>query len=378
MQTSSALCLSFSAGVAAFLIGKWTSGAEDAGLPRGTEMNTRTSSIRATSRATPTADVRLAQGSKPGGQTVSNEMAGLLNPDQRITLMKKAAILADPGTQAEILCGLISAMTPDELTETTKVLLDAQRRGNDWSQAVWNSLWTRWGNVDPAACLAFFATGAVMNTTEDYRHLMSGWLDTDPQAALAWAMQPGHDPQTAAAVAFAITSSARGDLKQMESAILGISGNEAIAKACLHDYFDLAISSGHLRTATTLYDEIAPSLRAAAWPVVLERLAYTDPQEAATWLEMHATDPGRDYRVAYRLVESLSRSDPERAADWAIRLPQAHPSEAEPLDAHPGIIAIYGWMNRDHAAAVTWLRRQPESSPWISFFSSELGHKKTE
>ncbi len=374
MKPQSAISLIVLTGAAAYLIGSRTSGGSDGARPGNLETNTRTSPAR----VTPAADDRPAHKAKTGSQTLSNEKAGLLSPDQRLALMKKAAVLADPGRQAEVLCGLISAMTPDELTETTKALLDAQRRGNGWSQAVWNSLWTRWGNVDPAACLALSAAGRGMNTSEDYRYLMSGWLDTDPQAALAWAMQPGHDPQAAAAAAFAITRSAKGDLKQMESAILAISGNEATAKACLHDYFDLAISSDHPRTPAALYDEIAPSLRAAAWPVVLERLAYTDPQEAANWLGEHAADPGRDYQVAYRLVDSLSRIDPEGTAAWAVGLPLSNISNGDPLEAHPARIAITAWLSRDRAAARAWILSQPEGIPWVSHFRSQFEGRKTE
>lgn len=378
MKTPSAVALITLASAAAFLIGDRTSGRGDGTHAGNLEINTRTSPARTADRAPATASGKPSDKAKTVSQSLSPEKAGLLSPDQRITLMKKAAVLADPGRQAEVLCGLISAMTPDELTETTKALLDAQRRGNGWSQAVWNSLWTRWGNVDPAACLALSAKGAAMNTSEDYRYLMSGWLDTDPQAALAWAMQPGHDSQTAAAAAFAITRSAKGDLKQMESAILAISGNEATAKACLHDYFDLAISSDHPRTPAALYDEIAPSLRAAAWPVVLERLAYTDPQEAAAWLGEHAADPGRDYQVAYRLVESLSRIDPEGTAAWAVGLPLSDISNGDPLEAHPARIAITAWLSRDRAAARAWILSQPEGIPWISHFRSQFEGQKSE
>jgi hypothetical protein len=378
MKPSSAISLIVLTGAAAFLIGSRTSGGSDGARSGNLETNTRTSPARAVARATPTADDRSTRKPQTGSHALSNEEAGLLSPDQRVALMKKAAVLADPGRQAEVLCWLISAMTPDELTETTKALLDAQRRGNGWSQAVWNSLWTRWGNVDPAACLALSAKGMGMNTSEDYRYLMSGWLDADPQAALAWAMQPGHDPQAAAAAAFAITRSAKGDLKQMESAILAVSGNEATAKACLHDYFDLAISSDNPRTPAALYDEIDPSLRAAAWPVVLERLAYTDPQEAAAWLGKHAADPGQDYRVAYRLIESLSRMDPEGTAEWAVGLPLSNISNGEPVDAHPAGIAIHAWISRDRAAAGKWILSQPEGIPWVSYFRSQFEGKTTE
>lgn len=92
------------------------------------------------------------------------EKAGALTSEEGVALMKKAALLADPETQADILCGLISAMTQDELTAATQTLLDAQNRGNAWSQEVWNALWTQWGRVNA----------------------VSQWRAIGPAAAIAW------------------------------------------------------------------------------------------------------------------------------------------------------------------------------------------------
>lgn len=308
------------------------------------------------------------------------DKAGRLAPEERLALLKKAALLADPEKQADILCGLISAMTQDELVESTRALLDAQRKGNNWSQEVWNTLWTQWGRVNAEACLALSKTGERypgwnglngLNTPNDYRCLMAGWLETHPEAAMAWARQAKDNFREATGAAFAITSSANGDLKKMESAILSISDDKLTTRACFEDYFDLATSTGDKPQPSVVYDRLDPKLRAAAWPVVMERLTVMDSQSAVTWLGQHANDPGCDYSIVSRLAYSLVEKDPAATLEWAAKLPITTLGDAAVNQTfHPAVIAMNRWMRNDSPAATEWLRSQPANAPWVVLFHS--------
>lgn len=291
------------------------------------------------------------------------EKAAALTPEERIVLLKKAASLADPGKQADILCGLISAMSGGELLETTTVLMRAQQRGNEWSQAVWNTLWTQWGTMAPQACLELSAKGGGLNTGEDYRCMMTGWMSTDPQAAIAWAKQQDRDSRASAAAAIAITRSANGDLGKMETIIATLSPGGETTKACLHDYFDIALAADGHASLSGIYEKISPSLRTAAWPVVMQRLAYTDPQQAADWLTKHADDPGCNYGTASRLVDGMAMIDPEKTAKWASALPVNRQSLQ--TGPHPALIAFHRWRSADPSAAGAWLETQPPDSPCL-------------
>ena len=381
MKTPFALLFIAVVSIASFLMGRGNPAGEM--RPGTSEINTRTHPAEAGTTATPDRSPKVKP--RKGPDVLPAGKANLLTSAEKIALLKRATLLADPEKQADILCGLISAMTRDELTEATKTLLEVQRRGNGWSQEVWDTLWTQWGRVDAEACLALSKTGEGypgwnglngLNTPNDYRCLMAGWLDTHPEAALAWARQPKDDLREATGAAFAITSSAKGDLEQMESAILSVAGNKLTAQACFQDLFDLAISVGE--RPSVVYDRLDPALREAAWPVVLERLTYTDPHLAATWLTKHAGDPGCDYGAAGRLIDSLAEADPAGTAEWAAGLPVSGGGQPDADRHHPAAIAINRWLNMDPASANKWLRAQPPNSPWLSRIRPQLEDIRTE
>ncbi|WP_035603494.1 hypothetical protein [Haloferula sp. BvORR071] len=376
MKTPLALIFVALIGVAAFLMGRGkpvesaghaTSGASSQSSPAGRE-------AKAPTRAT--TDPRVAVKPRVGTDVLTTEKAAQLSSEERIALLKKAALLADPEKQADILCGLISAMNENELLESTKTLLDAQRRGNNWSQEVWNTLWTQWGRVNAEACLSLSKKGTPypgwngldgLNTPNDYRCWMAGWLEAHPEAAMAWAGQAKDNLREATGAAFAITSSANGDLKQMESSMLAIKGDKLTLQACFGDYLDLAISTGDKPQVSAVYEQLDPALRAAAWPAVLERLAYSDPSAAGAWLKEHGKDPGYDARATLRVVMESAGNDPAGTAKWAIELAAPRSDEVGTLP-HPGVMAVQRWLGTDPEAAEAWLRTQPADAPWVTAF----------
>ncbi len=365
MKSWSAVALIALVGIAAYWLGG--AGSSWQARPAPLAINTRTASSLTAAAATTSA--RSPARGRIANDVVSTEKAGKMTPEERIALLKKAALLADTGKQSDILCGLISAMTQDELIESTKTLLDAQYRGNSWSQEVWNSLWTQWGRVGAEACLELSQQSSGnktwngfkgLNTTNDYRCLMAGWLETHPEEAMAWARQDKLDIRSAAGAAYAITSSANSDLKQMEAAILGIAGNKLTTRACFEDYFDLAATSVDKESPAQIYDRLAPALQSAAWSTVAVRLAQSNTGADASWLERHATDPGYDARAASGLVWRLSEKNPVEAVQLAVGLPA---SEGQ---MHPATIAVRGWLEQDSAAANAWLKTQPADAPWVT------------
>ncbi|MES2658729.1 MAG: hypothetical protein V4689_08925 [Verrucomicrobiota bacterium] len=368
MKTPLAVLFIALIGLAAFMMGRGKSGGQVG--KEITEPNTRTVSSQSVAstaaNAWPKAKPRI------GPDVLTVEKAAQLTPEERIAMLKKAALLADPEKQADILCGLISAMTQDELVESTRSLLDAQRKGNAWSQEVWNALWTQWGRVNPEACLALSKTGERypgwnglngLNTYNDYRCLMAGWLEVHPEKAMDWAKQPKDNMREAMGSAFAITSSANGDLKQMEAAILSMSGDDMTMKACFNDYFDLANSNGEKPAA--LYERMDAKLREAAWTETIERLSQGNLDEAASWYAKHGSDPGSDSQGAANLIVRLSEKDPAGTLKWASDLP-AHTGGPDGRAFYPAEVAFALWRERDRDAANEWLNKQSVKTPWIS------------
>ncbi|HEX2748777.1 MAG TPA: hypothetical protein VHM91_12305, partial [Verrucomicrobiales bacterium] len=225
-----------------------------------------------------------------------------------------------------------------------------------------NALWTQWGRVDAAGCLAHFAETPRGKSRSDARHIMEGWYETDPAGALAWAAGSHSSAHEAAAAAYALTRSAEGDVKKLEAALLSRGAGDATVKDCLQDYFDLASVSAGRNDSGFIYEQMPEALKPGAWGVAMQRLNYTDPQAAVDWLTKHASDPGRDYSRASRLVAELSREDPAGTAAWAARLPD---DPAQGI-AHPAVMAFSLWRQSDPAAAATWLRAQPEPAAWVA------------
>jgi hypothetical protein len=287
--------------------------------------------------------------------------AARLTSEQRLELLANGAWADDYGNQEAMLCGLISVLTREEIHEAADILGSIQDQGNSQAPEVWKSLWQQWGRLDPEGCLKFFGPDAVSKTQVDARNVMTGWLETNAEAALAWAWKPGKSPLESSAAALAISRSANGDLKQLESAMLKLSASEGTAKECMEDYFDLAMLSGEDSTAADVYDAIRPELRPAAWSVTAKRLGYGDLDTAREWVTRHAHDPGRNYSGLTDLLQSLSHVDPAGTVRWASQLPYAPESD----QMHPAVYPLIRWQERDPAAAEQWIKNQPPDATWI-------------
>lgn len=78
------------------------------------------------------------------------------------------------------------------------------------------------------------------------------------------------------------------------------------------------ISSSSRKSAqSAVYDRLDPKLCEAAWPVVMERLAYADLHTAAAWFEKHGNDPGYDERATDGFISRMAGKDPAGTAKWA-------------------------------------------------------------
>ncbi len=365
MKPSHYLALGVLAVAAAFLAGRWTApGESKVGFPAENGMQT-SNRTRERIEPRPTA-LKSAAERSAGMNRYSEQTARRMTSKQRLDLLGKGALVYDGGKQAEMLCGVINALTKEEMQTAMDLLAQAQDGGNACAQIVWDTLWKQWGRVDPVACIKYLNATPNSKSRSDARHVMEGWLETDADAALAWAKDAKNTRLDAAAAAMAMTWNSGGDLKQLGEAILSRPPGDKAARDCMWDYFDLASLSKDSPTAGRIYDDLPPGLKEAAWPVTLQRLTYTDPQSAKDWLQQHANEPGHSYLEAGRLVYDLSRKDPEGTAKWAAGLPIVLGQ-----DQHPASIAISRWMQSDPQAAKAWLATLPQDSPWAGMNVSE-------
>ncbi|MES2658728.1 MAG: hypothetical protein V4689_08920 [Verrucomicrobiota bacterium] len=362
MKLSTALVLTVCAGAAAYLAGQWSqretspaSVAAEIGRPAS---NARPRQPRGS--RDPVTAVRALGKYASCSREYSAGNAARLTSEQRLELLANGAWADDYGNQEAMLCGLITVLTREEIHEAADILGSIQHQGNWQGPEVWKSLWQQWGRLDPEGCLKFFGPDAVSKTPVDARNVMTGWLETDADAALAWAWKPGKSSLESAAAALAISRNANGDLKQLESAMLKLPAGEGTAKVCMEDYFDLATLSGEDETPAAIYESINPELRPAAWSVTAKRLGYGDLDTAREWVTRHAHDPGRNYSGLTDLLQSLSHVDPAGTVRWAAQLPYS--AASDPI--HPASLPVERWAERDPEAALAWLKTQAPDAPW--------------
>lgn len=362
------------AALLAFFLGRWSesrkSKGDEASLREQTGLDEQASDkSRIREARSATSPQRKIQGLRI---SVSEAMA--LTPAERLERLTRGALIYNGTTQSIVLCNLIEALTKEEMDEATRLLGRTQDQGNAFSQQVWDTLWMQWGRLDPEGCLAGFSANPQGKPESDTRNVMKGWLEFDPDAALAWAMQPRTNGLEAAAAAEAIAYHSSGDPEKMKTFLGSFPPGSSAIKACFHDYFDLAGFKA-AKGPAELYEELPPTLQERAWPVALQRLGYSNPEAAAAWLVDHAGEPGADYQAAYRFVAGLSQTDPAGTAEWTARLPVIEPSDETPAAEHPASVAVSHWMNSDREAALRWLEGQPSTAPWVVRYRSLLDER---
>jgi hypothetical protein len=363
MKLSTTLALTVSAAVAAFVVGHLTQPGPDTEVVAPPGHQTKSSTrIRPGKVSRENADAAVRAMGKYASCSLefSAGNAAKLSSEERLDLLANGARVGDYGNQAAMLCGLISVLTKDELSEATDILGNMQDQGNRQAPEVWKSLWRQWGRLNPETCLGFFNQEASGKSRVDARNMMTGWLETNADAALAWARKPEKSPLEASAAALAITNHANGDLKQLESAILTLPRDGETAKVCLEDYFDLASLAGADQTFATIYDQIPPALRPAAWTVAAKRIGYGDSATAKAWVMEHAADPGRNYDGISDLLHTLAYEDPAGTVKWAAQLPFSATTDR----MHPAAVPFLNWRHKDPEAASAWMKTQPSDAPW--------------
>jgi len=356
--------------ILSFVAGRWGSG-KDRGssdkAPAGSAApgdETTASSLAGSSRkAKSKADPEGRPANFVSDHALTVEEARALTSEERMALITRGGMSWNSGNQAALMCGVIAALTEDEIGPATQILGGIQDRGNFQTQEVWDALWTQWGRVNPTKALEFFANDDSGKSKGDARHMMTGWLEADPLAAFTWAKQPKQSGLEAAAAALAITRNANGDPKRMEASILALPADEITRSACLQDYFDLASMAGEGLGAAETYDQLPSALRSAGWPVTMQRMIHQDPQAAAEWLATHSGDAGRNYQIAHEMVGEMVSRNPAATLTWAMKLPGLYDTSST-RQVHPAEIAISQWLEVDRPAATAWLQSHSADASW--------------
>jgi len=350
--------------ITSFLVGRWSTASPDGpaelphGVARAAGAHEASTPPAAPPNAAVKADPQQIRELAASGANLTKEQCLALTSEERLELVRKGALIFDGLKQEAFLRGVIPTFSKDELGQAIDLLGKAQNRGNLCAQGVWDEVWRQSGRVNAEGCLNSFSYGI---SRSDCRHVMEAWLETDLEGARAWAKTKKISQHQAAAAAYALTHEAGGDAAKLLSTLSSLQSDEAVQKECLKDYFDLAELTGQTQGTASIYDQLPPTLRPQAWETTMERLCYTNPQQAVEWLASHVNDPGRDYRPTIRLFRDLAQDDPVGTAAWAAKLPDAANGSI-----HPGQIVYSTWQHQDPDAAKAWIETLPPSAAWAS------------
>ncbi|YCM42883.1 hypothetical protein V2O64_16360 [Verrucomicrobiaceae bacterium 227] len=298
------------------------------------------------------------------GGNLTSEQCRALTSEERIEMLQRGALIYDDIKQADYLMGLISTLNAEEFAAARKYLGRAQSRGNISATSVWDALWKQAGRVAPLETLGDFGK---YKSRKDARRVMEGWYETHPAAALAWAQNPPesdeiHYIQTAA---YALTLGADGDSEKLLQTLTETKLHESVSREILLDYFDLVEVSGGSGGAAAVYDELPASLKPDAWAVALQRISYTDKEQALEWLADHAGDAGSDYGRTTRLIGEMAEKDPAKMTIWAAELPASSSDGIHPVE-----VTFGQWKRQDPAAAEAWLNSVPANTSWAKRLSN--------
>lgn len=247
--------------------------------------------------------------------------------------------------------GSASALSAAEV----EVALDAIRRwpAGPRRAAAESMLVRRWGQLDPAAALAWVANLAEpMRRHELRRQTILGWASVRPAEALAYVEANADGAPTAHRLRDVFEGAMHADtdttLRFAQQLDLTRFRNEA--SALIWTVF------GRDPVATLAFVEALPDsdLRRLATDRVIDHWARYDPASARIWMERMVA-PDQRLSAQIELGESWARLDPVSAVNWFLDLPPEE-QNSRILDR-----ILYRWMQYDPDACSQWLQVQPPS-----------------
>ena len=310
------------------------------------------------------------------------DQARQLTSPQRLALIKKALGSYESGRSYDYLCSLIAALTKDELSEASAIIykweildpflpleateiLDIREKTailND-KERIRETLARQWGRVAPDT---WFETakidGVFTPDLQDSFEVMKGWIETEPDAAFAWAQTANNNEAELLIAAQVLTLSAAGDPQKLADSLLAFPAGDERVKNCLYDYYETVGNTSGNTDAALIYGNLPHALQKPAWSITMKSLNEADLQAAVDWFTLHFDDPGRDYRITRTLFEDLSDQDPAGTAQWASSFPD---DPVWPKTDHPCYVSTMTWFYKDPAAAKAWLQTQPSTLHWV-------------
>ena len=260
--------------------------------------------------------------------------------------------------------------------------------------SVTGSIIHAWARSDPGGAASHVAqmpkSQRSLDWVDETTHI---WAEQDQSAALNWAMSQTDVAIRRRALRGAVGSWANSDVMAAGDFSLGLKSTperhavlETVARRwarqSVEESLEWAMSldgANRDRATMAVFEEIAmhdPRLAAATFGEIssslasgesrdgihsniarelADRLALSDPTEAAAWvLELPEADHVRRHAIE-RVAERWASSSPEKAAEWVLGL-----SEGDHVQRHAVERVTERWLRTDSMAASEWISNMPE------------------
>jgi hypothetical protein len=253
---------------------------------------------------------------------------------------------------------LLDHAGPEHYAVIVSLIRENDLRGSG-SAGEWTRLWATWGQKDPASAFQFLKTQDwsrwnPLATQEAQSQTLTGWAETDPQAARKFLEESPElasgdrsmvfgvvrgwaeiDPVATADWLFGNGLAMREEYKMVVENISRQGGQEALDK-----WFSTVNQTGDPATLAGFAKAIADT-----------KQAY-EPEKAAAWVDEHLKEPWmEESEIVSSTARAFANRDPKAAMEWAQRTG---------LDS-AATYAMATWCQTNLAGASAWLQENPTS-----------------
>ncbi len=368
---------------AAFLLGHGSTASEpsasgDASLRAGARSSAPGKSARAGSR--------LAERGHPGRIAAGSGAASIVTSRPPRQAVVELAQLNDPMERAKGFLALIDTLGPDDFRD---VVADFRAIGiTEQRKSEYGMLLHAWGQTDPTAALAY----AMKNTGTPFARqtILASWAADDPEAAIAYAKQNHKGEAANPLLVGVIRGVAPHDLSRATELLQDLPYSRERGEA-LQTMLPFVMQDG-IEVALNWSAGIADGrLKTGAVTYIMSDLTQSQPEVAAEVLG-GLEDSSAAVRVADDVGGALARISLERAVRWSEGLQPDLRAEAmegivphyaaeDPQAASQWLESLSGTTNLDAAIrsfALTAQHQEPQmAADWIARISDEGSRAET-
>ncbi len=194
--------------------------------------------------------------------------------------------------------------------------------------------------------------GDLKKAPEFVTAMTAGWARTEPEKALAWALEL---PPDISAGGIKTASGALAE-KDFSAALTVVSGLQGEQRAAALNGMSSGAGGRHFKELLPLVEALPESAdRASAVGSLANSWVDKSPEDASAWLASQPAGASRDQGAVVIALKTME-SDPESALDWAATI-SAKDQREEGVD---GLIDV--WLKKDPKAARAWVHESARLS----------------